>query len=120
MLKYDVPCLIEGTGDVDLVDGLRMPAAAQFVPKRANSAFFETDFERRLRAHKVERLVLAGAFIDGCVALTAADAAKRGFDVAMVTDAVAHCNADHRAAIIEWLIAMYELETMQASALCAV
>lgn len=120
MLKYDVPCLIEGTPDVDLVAGLRLPAPAEFVPKRANSAFFETDFAQRLRAHRVERLVLAGAFIDGCVALTAADAAQRGFDVAIVADAVAHCNADHRAAIIAWLIAMYELEAVQTSALCAV
>ena len=119
MLKYDVPCLIEGTSDVDLVDGLCMPASAQSIAKRANSAFLDTDFEQRLRARDVGRLVLAGAFIDGCVALTAADAAQRGFDVTIVEDAVAWCNERHRDAILEWLVAMYELKLAKADALCA-
>jgi nicotinamidase-related amidase len=78
MLMYDQPCLIEGTEDVELVAGLQMPAAARFLPKCANSAFLGTDLEGKLRGLKVDRLILAGAFIDGCVALTAADAAQRG------------------------------------------
>ena len=117
MLKYDVACLIEGTTDVELVDGLRMPASARFMSKHANSAFLATDFEQQLRTHGVEQLVLAGAFIDGCVALTAADAAQRGFEVVIVEDAVAHCDQGHRAVMLEWLVAMYELGVTTADAL---
>jgi nicotinamidase-related amidase len=109
MRKYDVPCMIEGTEDVDRVEGLAIPASARTILKRANSAFFETDLESQLRALKVSRVVLTGAFLDGCVGLTAADAAQRGFDVVLVEDAIAHCNKCHRDALIEWLVAMYEL-----------
>jgi nicotinamidase-related amidase len=119
MLKYDFACLIEGTGDIDLVDGLKMPSSVRFVPKRANSAFLDTDFEQQLRTHGVDSLVLAGAFIDGCVALTAADAAQRGFDVVIVEDAIARCDEHHGATLIEWLRSMYELETVRADALPA-
>jgi nicotinamidase-related amidase len=117
MLKYDVACLIEGTADVELVDGLHMPASARLVPKRANSAFLGTDFAEQLQRQQVETLVLAGAFIDGCVALTAADAAQRGFEVVIVEDAVAHCDQRHRTVMLEWLVAMYELEVTKADAL---
>jgi nicotinamidase-related amidase len=94
-----------------------MPAAARFIPKPANSAFVATDFAEQLRTHKVDRLVLAGAFIDGCVALTAANAAQRGFEVVIVEDAIAHCDQRHRAVMLEWLVAMYELEVTKTDTL---
>ncbi len=119
MLKHNYSCMIEGTADVELVDGLAMPASAEVVAKRSNSAFLATDLEERLRAVHVETLVLAGAFIDGCVGLTAADAAQRGFDVVIVEDAVAHCNERHGKTLIEWLVSMYELKTMKAAAVLA-
>jgi nicotinamidase-related amidase len=119
MLMYDQACLIEGTEDVELVAGLEMPAGARFVPKCANSAFLGTDLAQELRGLKVDKLILAGAFIDGCVGLTAADAAQRGFEVVIAEDAIAHCNARHRATIIEWLVAMYELRTTAADGLPA-
>jgi nicotinamidase-related amidase len=116
MLKYDDPCLIEGTDDAAPVEGLDMPATALHIRKTANSAFLGTDFEQQLRALKVDKLVLTGAFIDGCVGLTAADAAQRGFEVVLVEDAIAHCNERHRATIFEWLVAMYELTSLKACA----
>jgi nicotinamidase-related amidase len=117
MLKHDEPCLIRGTADVEHVDGLAMPRSTRFLAKTANSAFLRTDFENQLRALDVNKLVLAGAFIDGCVGLTAADAAQRGFEVVVVENAIAYCNEDHRVAIIEWLKGMYELTTVKAGAL---
>ncbi len=120
MLKYDYSCMIEGTADVEPVEGLKIPAFAKIITKRSNSAFFETDLEEQLRALRVETLVLAGAFIDGCVGLTAADAAQRGFEVVVVEDTLAYCNDRHRATLIEWLISMYELKTVKAAAVLAV
>jgi nicotinamidase-related amidase len=78
-----------------------------------------TDFEAQLRELKVAKLVLAGAFIDGCVGLTAADAAQRGFEVILVEDAIAHGNARRRSAIFEWLVDMYEMTTITTETVCA-
>jgi nicotinamidase-related amidase len=113
--------MIEGTPDVEPVDGLNIPIAARPVIKTANSAFLATDFEQQLRDLKVEKLVLAGVFIDGCVGLSAADAAQRGFEVILTQDAIGHCDGGHRPVIIEWLVSMYELavktadETLEAA-----
>jgi nicotinamidase-related amidase len=119
MLKYDYACMIEGTADAEPVDGLDLPVSARMVFKPVNSAYFKTDFEEQLRALQVERLVLAGAFIDGCVGLTAADAAQRGFEVVVVEDAIAYRDERHRDMMIEWLVSMYELTVSKAASLPA-
>jgi nicotinamidase-related amidase len=53
MRKYGTACLIEGSADVEPVDGLCMPTNARMVEKRANSAFLGTDFEQQLRSLNV-------------------------------------------------------------------
>ena len=88
MLKHNYACLIEGSPDTEPVQGLRLPATRRLVRKTANSAFVRTDFEDQLRAMNVTKLFLAGAFMDGCIGLTAADAAQRGFEVCLVDDAL--------------------------------
>jgi nicotinamidase-related amidase len=117
MLEYDYPCMIEGTSDIEPVDGFALPPSARNLQKRANSAFLGTSFEKQLRTLAVRKLVLAGAFIDGCVGLTAADAAQRGFQVVLADDAMAHCDARHREMMIEWLVRMFELTVMKADAI---
>jgi nicotinamidase-related amidase len=119
MRKHDYACMIEGTVDAEPVDGLDLPASRRRIRKTANSAFLGTDFEAQLRAMRVSELVLSGAFIDGCVGLTAADAAQRGFEVCFVEDAIAHCNAQRRAMFFEWLGDMYELTATTTEAACA-
>jgi nicotinamidase-related amidase len=109
--------MIEGTSDIEPVDALAMPGSAHDIQKRANSAFLGTDFEEQLRNLDVKKLVLAGAFIDGCVGLTAADAAQRGFEVIIAEDATAHCDLRHREMMIEWLIRMFELTVVKAEAI---
>jgi nicotinamidase-related amidase len=116
MLKYDYPCMIEGTADIELVDGFELPPSARHIPKRANSAFLGTNFEDQLRSLEVRSLVLAGAFIDGCVGVTAADAEQRGFEVILAQDAMAYCDVRRRDMMIEWLVAMYELTVTNADA----
>lgn len=114
MHKHDYPCLIEGTEDARLVDGYRLPERAVQITKSANSAFLGTSFETQLKAAGVTELALTGVFIDGCVGLTAADAAQRGFDVAFIENAIGHTRADRRSAILNWLAEDYELKIWSA------
>jgi nicotinamidase-related amidase len=111
MRKHNYPCLIEGTEDIRPVDGYQVPKLAIQITKTANSAFLGTNFETQLKAAGVTELALAGVFIDGCVGLTAADAAQHGFEVLFVGDAIGHTRADRRSAILNWLTDDYELKT---------
>ena len=111
MRKHDYACLIEGTPDAEPVQGFSPPRSGIAIVKRANSAFLATDLEPRLKGLAAVRLFLCGVFLDGCVGLTAADAAQRGHEVVFVTDAIGHTgDADHEA-ILRWLVADYELST---------
>jgi nicotinamidase-related amidase len=110
MHKHDYPCLLEGTDDVQVVDGYRSPELAVQITKTANSVFLATDFETALKTAGVAELVLTGVFADGCVGLTAADAAQRRLDVTFVDDAIGHSRPDRREAILDWLTDSYELK----------
>src|SRR5262249_32367446 len=112
--KHDYPCLIEGTEDAGLVDNYRLPRRAVQITKTANSVFLGTNFETQLIAAGVTEVALTGVFIDGCVRLTAADAAQRGFDVMCIEDAIGHTRADRRSAILNWLAEDYELRIWSA------
>ncbi len=57
--------------------------------KRSSSAFNSTDLDDVLRRMKLESLVVCGVVTDGCVELTARDAADRGYEVILVSDACA-------------------------------
>ena len=118
MIKHNYSCLIAGSPDTELVQGLALPATRRHVRKTANSAFLRTDFEDQLRAMNVTKIFLAGAFMDGCVGLTAADAAQRGFEVCLVDDAIAHANERYRDTIMEWLAASYEMTATTTEAIC--
>ncbi|MCP4381640.1 MAG: cysteine hydrolase [Hyphomicrobiales bacterium] len=109
MIKHDYPCLLEGTPDAAPVDSYTPLPTARPVIKRANSAFLRTDFENRLRDAGIARLILTGVFIDGCVGLTAADAAQRGFAVTFIDDAIGHAEAHLRAPLFDWLTDDYEI-----------
>jgi nicotinamidase-related amidase len=115
MKKYDYSCLIEGTEDTEPVDGYHPPPGAIQIPKTANSAFFRTDLEQKLEAVGASELVLTGVFIDGCIGLTAADAAQRGYEVTLVENAIWHTQAHRRALIVDWLVDDYELNVLSAN-----
>jgi nicotinamidase-related amidase len=119
MLKHDYPCLIEGTPDAEPIPEYSPPPSASRIVKTQNSAFLDTGFEARLRADDVTKLMLTGVFMDGCVALTAADAAQRGFEVTCVADAVGHADAAMRLSMEKWLDQMYEIEHVQAHTVLA-
>lgn len=115
MLKYDYSCLLEGTSDVEPIEEYYPPKIAIDICKTANSAFVDTSFHEVLQNDRVTHLVLCGVFIDGCVGLTAADAAQRGYEVTFIGDAIGHANAQLRGSLFEWLTDDYEIQSLNAS-----
>lgn len=112
MLKHDYPCLVEGSTDAESVEGYFPPQSSITVAKTANSAFVGTTFGEALETRGVDRLFLAGVFLDGCVGLTAADAEQRGLETILVADAIGHRSMEHRKAVLDWLVSMYEIRVL--------
>jgi nicotinamidase/pyrazinamidase len=92
---------VQGTSGAAFHEDLQTDRAALVVRKGMRpsvdsySAFFENDRATRtgldgwLRARGVSRLVCCGLAFDYCVAYSALDARRLGFDVAVATDACA-------------------------------
>lgn len=79
---------LEGRGG-DLLKALVPGEDDRFVVKPRYSAFDKTPLELILRELETERLLLAGASTEGCVAQTAIDARELGFKVTVLADACA-------------------------------
>ena len=79
---------VEGPGG-DLVAAIAPREGDLFVIKPRYSAFDHTPLELLLREREVERLLVAGAATEMCVAQTAIAARERGFKVSVLVDACA-------------------------------
>jgi nicotinamidase/pyrazinamidase len=100
---WPVHC-VAGTWGAELHPGLDMPGDAPRVRKGSNgedgySGFtmrdpstgdeMPTELAQLLRDHDVERVVVCGLATDYCVGATALDAARMGFDTAVIGSAIA-------------------------------
>ena len=83
MLRHDTGCLLEGTEEAEIVRDLITSPKQVVIPKTRHSAFMRTDLEQRLRIDGVDRLVLAGVYTHGCVALSAIDAWSLDFELSL-------------------------------------
>ncbi|MBI3287159.1 MAG: cysteine hydrolase [Chloroflexi bacterium] len=84
------PHCIKGTPDHEIIPELQPYAAkAERVEKNRYSAFFNTDFEKRLAEIKPEKVIVVGDCTDICVMHTVADLRNRDYPVEVVTDCVA-------------------------------
>jgi nicotinamidase-related amidase len=79
---------LDGPG-AELLESLAPAEGESLVVKPRYSAFDKTPLELVLRGLDVERLLLAGAATEGCVAQTAIDARELGFKVTVLADACA-------------------------------
>ena len=86
--------------------------------KTSSSAFSTTDIERVLWNLGIKHVIVTGLVTDGCVELTARDAADRGFAVTLVEDACcsstpeAHQDAIDRMTDGGFIAAMSTAETL--------
>jgi len=79
---------LEGRGG-DLLEPLAPGDDDRFVVKPRYSAFDKTPLELILRELETERILLAGASTEGCVAQTAIDGRELGFKISVLADACA-------------------------------
>lgn len=87
--------MLEGTSEVDDLPALDIPPGSIEIDKTRYSAFARTQLERTLHALRVDTVFVCGAFVDGCVGLTAMDASERDFRAIIITDASISSHAGH-------------------------
>ena len=78
-----------GTPAAAVIDELAPQRGDVIVPKRAYSAFTQTDLDATCRVHRIDRLVVTGQHTDCCCRHTSYDAFTRGIKVVAVADATA-------------------------------
>jgi nicotinamidase-related amidase len=83
------PVLQAGSWSAAVVDGLTVEPGDIEIAKYRMSGFWDTPLESVLRNLRVDTLLFAGVNADQCVLATLIDAACIGYDVVMLTDAVA-------------------------------
>jgi nicotinamidase-related amidase len=75
--------------DYDILDEIAPVGDEIIIDKTSVSAFNSTPLDQILRNMGVDTLWVTGIVTEGCVELTARDAADKGYHVTLVTDAVA-------------------------------
>ena len=96
---------LEGRGG-GLLEAIAPADDDRFVVKPRYSAFDKTPLELILRELEIERLLLAGASTEGCVAQTAIDARELGFKVSVLADACATVDEQVERVALEYLEAV--------------
>lgn len=112
MKKGNFAVMIEDTPDVEELPEVKHFDTSLTVIKTRHSAFIRTDFEQVLRQQGVDTLVLTGAFIDGCVGLTAIDAHERDFSVVLARDAILGLRSPLADAVLELLREEFAIESL--------
>lgn len=88
------PHCVANTPGADLAADLELPPGTQVIDKGtttkrdAYSAFDRTDLSARLAELGVRRLFIGGLATEYCVAASAEDALRSGYDVVLLTDAM--------------------------------
>lgn len=86
--------------DYDFLEEIAPLTDEIVIDKTSASTFSSTAVDQMLRNMQIDRLWVAGIVTDGCVELTARDAADRGYYVTLVTDACASStHAAHKDAV---------------------
>ena len=91
----------ESAPGVQIADAVAPRPGEPVVTKRRVSAFAGSDLDAILRAHRAERLVLAGISTSGVVLSTFTQAADLDFDLVVLADAVADADPEVHRVLLE-------------------
>ena len=87
----------------EIIPRLRSRPGELVIDKNTGSAFNSTGIDSHLRSMSISTLVVAGIATDMCVMLTALDAADRGWNVFISSDACTTVDAgSHQAALLNF------------------
>jgi nicotinamidase-related amidase len=106
---------LDGRGG-DLLEAIVPGDDDRFVVKPRYSAFDKTPLELILRELEIERLLLAGASTEGCVAQTAIDGRELGFKVSVLADACATIDERMEQVALDYLEAVVGVRIERATA----
>lgn len=91
---------IKGTKGAQVVDELKPEKKDIVIEKTTYSGFYKTRLDKTIKKLKIDSLRLTGCVTHICVLFTASDAVLRGYDVTVVSDAVAGISReDHDSAL---------------------
>ncbi len=89
-----------GSPETRFVDGIAALPAEPLITKYGRSAFQDTELHTVLEEGRIRRVTLAGVVTEGGIEATARSALDLGYDVCVLSDAVAgHTPAGHADAI---------------------
>lgn len=88
LARKSPPHWIRGTHEAEVVDPLAPSDGDLVVAKSVNSGFYQSKLDDVLHEVGAERVILTGVHTHVCVALTAADAFYRNYDVVVVPECV--------------------------------
>jgi nicotinate phosphoribosyltransferase len=86
--KMFPPHCIEGTVEANLIPELSQ-YPGEIIPKRTFSSFYNTPLDKRLKAIKLETIIVCGVTTHICVLHTVIDVRDRGYQVEVPVDCVA-------------------------------
>ena len=98
--------VLEGSWEAELVSDLDVREDDHVVEKYTYDAFYRTDLEGYLDAHKIDDLLICGTLANVCVLHTAGSAGLRDYRPVLVTDALGYIEEDHKEYAVEhsnWL-----------------
>ncbi|UPV76058.1 cysteine hydrolase [Halorussus limi] len=88
--------VLEGSWEARLHDDLDVRETDHVVDKHTYDAFYRTDLEGYLDAHKIDDLLLCGTLANVCVLHTAGSAGLRDYRPVLVEDALGYIEEDHK------------------------
>jgi nicotinamidase-related amidase len=88
---------LDGSWGHAIHDGIEVdPSVYPVVQKDTYDAFYATDFNTALAQSGIDTLIVCGTLANVCVQETTTSAMLRGYDVAVVSDAVGYIEEAHR------------------------
>lgn len=102
-----VPICVRGTWDAEIVPELTPSKDDHVVIKRRDSAFQDTELDLWLRSSRIDTIIFCGADTAVCVDCSVRDAFNKGYDVVVLSDAVASMHPDFHVAMLETLKEWY-------------
>ncbi|WP_119461135.1 isochorismatase family cysteine hydrolase [Rhodospirillaceae bacterium SYSU D60014] len=90
-----------GNPDFQILEELTPAAGETIVKKTTNGAFNGSELDRTLSRMGISTLVVTGVITSACVDATARDAADRGYDCVLVSDALADYDPQMHAATLQ-------------------